>query len=168
MEIFYLLLLTVSIGTLVWILKTFQCETHNLTPNNNCVRSNNPVDNNTYPVQLYETLAEPHVFLPIYLEATRQHIENFNLQSMETQSLLRSTTLRNSTDSTQQQLPENGNSNVTTATTITVEHQTLRSPPSYDDVIRQSSITIPMEQHSFLLPSYDDFMRRNNQTNETS
>jgi hypothetical protein len=143
-------------------------QSNNPIRSSNPVQSHNPVFNYSSNVQRLQTSAQPDVFLPIYLEATRQHIENFNLRSLETQSSLRGITLTNSTDSTQQQVPNNNNSNVRRAPTIPIEHQTLRSPPSYDDFIRQSSVAIPIEEHSFLPPSYDDFIRTNNQTYETN
>jgi hypothetical protein len=87
-EIVFLIIVIVYIGVVGWLSQRVLCETHNSAPSNNFVRSNNPLNNNTYGVQLLETLAQPDHFSSIYLEAARQ------------------------------QLPENGNSNVTTATTI--------------------------------------------------
>jgi hypothetical protein len=45
---------------------------------------------------------------------------------------------------------------------------TSSSLPTYDDVRRQSSTTLAIEQTSSLPPSYDDFMQRINETTATS
>jgi hypothetical protein len=102
-----------------------------------------------------------------YLETAGHRIENFNLQSSAIQNLIRDVSIRNPTDSTQQQLSLNNNSDVRRATTISFEQRTLSSLPVYDDVIRQSSITVTVEQQPSLPPSYDDFMQRVDKTKET-
>jgi hypothetical protein len=134
---------------------------NNPVQSSNPIQSYNPVFINNSTTQRLQTLCQPQFFLPIYLDATRQHIENFNSRSLEIQSVIRDTTLTNSTHLTQQRLPENDNSNVRTAATTSL------SPPSYDDALRLSSVIIPVEHEFLLPPSYDAFMLRNNERYNT-
>ncbi len=57
---------------------------------------------------------------------------------------------------------ENNNSNGRRVGGMSVTQYISSSPPKYDDIMRQNSVTITMQQQSLLPPSYDDFMRRNN------
>jgi hypothetical protein len=95
-------------------------------------------------VELQHTSIQPNVFRSTYSEEIRRRIEMFNLLSLYRQNWIR--------DITQQRLTQTDTFNLRRATTE-AEQQTSRLPPSYDDVIRQSSITTPMEQQSLLLPS---------------
>jgi hypothetical protein len=100
--------------------------------------------------------------LATYLEVTRQHIENFNSENPETQSLSTVTSLRSSIALTERQLP--GNDHGGTRLAMTPSREQI-PPPAYESLVRQSSITITIEQQSLLPPppTYDDFMRRNNE-----
>jgi hypothetical protein len=118
-----------------------------------------PVINHSTTVQLLQTSIQPDG-LPRYLEGTRQPIEDFSLRQLERQTLMRDTPSRNLIGSIEQQLSENNIYNIEIITTSS------SSPPSYNDVVRQSSIAITMEQQSLLPPSYDDFIRANNEREE--
>jgi hypothetical protein len=134
---------------------------------NTPARSNDPAINNSSIIELQQTSIQPNLFFSTHLNTTQRPIENFNLQCAETQSLIRDIPLRNTTESTDRQSSQIDNSNIR-RTTISVEQPTLSLLPAYDDVVRQNSITIIVEQQSLLPPSYDDFMRGNYKRDVTS
>ncbi|CAF1302032.1 unnamed protein product [Adineta steineri] len=51
---------------------------------------------------------------------------------------------------------------------IIVEEQISDLPPAYDEMTRQSSITIETQQQFLLPPTYEDFIRRQNRNDETN
>ncbi len=124
-------------------------------------QSDRPVSNNSSSVQQEQTSALSN-WLSRDLEVIRQGTtENFNLQSLGSQSLIRNTLLTNSIDSMEQHLPAIDNFSIRRATTSS-------SLPAYDDIIHQNSITITIEQESILPSTYDDFMQESHRREETS
>jgi len=128
---------------------------------------NNGAITNSADIELLRTTATVDG-LSSHSESTRQRIELLNFQNSTTQSLIRETPSRNATTSTELQQLENNIDNVRRTPTTSVERHTSNSPPAYDDTMRQSSIIITMREQSSLLPSYDEFIRRNNEKFETS
>jgi hypothetical protein len=122
-----------------------------------------PAINNSPPIIPSQTLSESSR-LASHLVATRQHIENFNLETLETSSLSMTTPLRSSIALTEHQLPRNDHCGTRVAITSSVEQTSRQSPPAYGDLIRQNSIEMILEQESLLAPpTYEDFMRRHNE-----
>ncbi|CAF1288704.1 unnamed protein product [Adineta steineri] len=63
--------------------------------------------------------------------------------------------------------PENINLNNRRASMI-VEEQISDLPPTYDEMRRQSLVTIKTQQQFLLPPTYEDFIRRQNRNDETN
>jgi len=122
-----------------------------------------PEINNSPPIRSSQTLIEDFR-LASHLQATRQHIENFNLQARETPSLSMSTPLRSSIALMESQIPRNNHCSTRVTITSSVEQTSIQSPPAYEDLIRRNSIALTLEQESLLPPpTYEDFMQRNNE-----
>jgi len=139
-----------------------QSDSQVVQSDNSVIQSDRPVSNNSYSVQQEQTSALSN-WLSRDFEVTRQGTtENINLQSLGPQSLIRSTLLTNSIDFMEPRLPAIDNFSTRGATA------TSSSPPTYDEVIHQNSITITIEQESILPPTYDDFMQESHRREETS
>ncbi|CAF1029726.1 unnamed protein product [Adineta steineri] len=61
---------------------------------------------------------------------------------------------------------ENNNSNVE-RTTTSAQQQTSDLPPAYNSVVEESGAIIIIQQQSLLPPTYETFMERNNEREET-
>ncbi|CAF4080308.1 unnamed protein product [Adineta steineri] len=61
---------------------------------------------------------------------------------------------------------ENNNSNVE-RTTTSAQQQTSDLPPAYDSVVEENKAIIIIQQQSLLPPTYETFMQRNNEREET-
>ncbi len=122
----------------------------------NAVRSNNPAIYNGYNIP---TSAESNG-RPVYSQAQWQNMHNFRERDFQTQNFIRDIPLTHSISSIEQQLSENGNSNLRRTT---VEQHSSSLPPAYGDIVRQNSVTITMEQQSLVPPSYDEFIRKSNE-----
>jgi hypothetical protein len=107
-------------------------------------QSNYPTINNNFSVELLPTSTEP-IYLPIYSVGTRKHRKNDKLGCSEVQSLVRDTLQRNSIEHQQEEYIVQG------------------LPPSYNELLRQSSATNSIEEQSLQLPSYEHFIRETNE-----
>lgn len=96
-------------------------------------------------------------------ERIRQSAQPSISQNSTTHNLINEVTLsRNTATPTRSQNLESNIDNERRIPMPAFENHTADSPPTYNDTIQQSQVTSETSEQFFLLPSYDEFICRNN------